>query len=93
MENQLSRHEPGPLRIDFECAENLSPIQIHSLAGQIIGGPMAPGDIEIDPAGRGWVLYIGDETLTRDELTQTIEWLRQLPGIRAVSWEPIVPPK
>jgi hypothetical protein len=82
----------GPLRIDFECVESLSPTQIQSLMRHIVGAPTPPGDSEVDPSGRGWVLYVGDEILTRDELTATIDWLLQFPGMRNVTYRSVASP-
>jgi hypothetical protein len=92
MKHQPSPQRVGPLRIDFECVESLSPTQIQNLSRHIVSAPTAPGDSEVDPAGRGWVLYVGDEILTRDELTATVDWLLQFPGMRTVTYRSVAWP-
>jgi hypothetical protein len=79
----------GPLRIDFECAQCLSPMQIQNLLRHIVSAPTPPGDSEVDPAGRGWVIYVGDEILTPDELTATIDWLLEFPGMKTVTYSAV----
>ena len=92
MKHQPSPQEVGPLRIDFECVESLSPAQVQSLLRHIVSAPTSPGDSEVDPVGRGWVLYTGEEMLTVDELTATIDWLLQFPGIRKVTYTSVGSP-
>ena len=89
MKHQPSPQEVGPLRIDFECVESLSPTQVQNLLRHIVSAPTAPGDSEVDPVGRGWVLYVGDETLSQDELTATIDWLLQFPGMQNVTYRSV----
>jgi hypothetical protein len=79
------------VRITFDCDGRLSPEGVRELAGQIIGGlPVAPGEVEIDPEGSGWVLYRDEDEATLQELTDAVTWLRGHPRVTAVAWQYVV---
>jgi hypothetical protein len=91
MDLQKSQPEPGAVRISFTCGRPFLPNEVGELAGDIIGGlAVAPGEVEIDPEGSGWVLYREEDDATLQELTDAVVWLRAHPRIVEVSWQYVV---
>jgi hypothetical protein len=91
MNEQPSSRGDGAIRVHFEFVAPFSPEEGRLLVGEIAGElPVAPEEVEVDPAGSGSVLYVEHDELTLDELTAAVLWLRQHPRIRTVWWETVV---
>ena len=92
MEYATSPARPaGRGRIRFRHVTPLAPAEVQPLLFDLAAHlPIAPDEVEVEPSGHGSVAYGDDDTLTADELTQLVAWLRDHPRLRDVRWEPTV---
>ena len=86
-----SQPEVGAVRILFRCSDALTVDQAHALVGRLVAGaPVAPDEVEVNPAGDGFLLYREHDSITLEDLTMIVEWLRHHPLMSEVWWETVI---